>query len=107
MATWQVNRLSRVCYRVSGTVVHRAKVIASQLRPAFSEGECENAGELGGVSYETLLLLVYASSTRKYLALSSTCDRGLWRKDDGTFHLRACANRRVAYVSRTNQKAVG
>ena len=33
---------------------------------------------MGGVSYETLLLLVYAGSTRKALAFSSTYGRGLW-----------------------------
>jgi len=38
------------CYSVTGTVIHRAKVIASQLRPAFSEGGMRERWRMGGVS---------------------------------------------------------
>ena len=72
------------CYRDRGPGIHCAKVIASQLRPAFSEGGDENAGELGGVPSGTLHLLVYVGTMEKSLAFSSTYGRGSWRTHDGT-----------------------
>jgi hypothetical protein len=76
------------CYRDRGAGIHCAKVIASQLRPAFSEGGDENAGELGGVPSGTLHLLVYVGTMEKSLAFSSTYGRGSWRThDDGPWLL--------------------
>ena len=58
-------------------------MIASRLRPAFSEGG-ENAGVLGGVLYETLLSLVYAGRMEKSLAFVSTFGRGMRRIHNGS-----------------------
>jgi hypothetical protein len=44
-----VSSLTR-CYSVTGTIIHCVKVIASQLRPAFSEGGMRERWRIGGVS---------------------------------------------------------